>query len=204
MWIVRFSIFVHLRYLLTYTDYFGIFNRVMHLYDRATFDQYFALQYSNTPPETASWYASINLVLCIGSKCRTNERHPAPKEPTRVWGYFQNAMSVVPELIFRNPTTMSIQALIGMVCVISFSPVFLRLGWLNLQIFRRSSRIRISHFRHLRCSFQWLSGSLWTKDSTANSWAIIYPPKSRRREETYSGLSTSLTRAYVCGSVTRH
>jgi hypothetical protein len=128
MWIVRFSIFVHLRHLLIYTDYFGIFNRVLHLYDSATFDQYFVMQYSNIPPENASWYASINLVLCIGSRCRANERHLAPEEPTRAWGYFQNAMSVVPELIFRNPTTMSIQALNGMVCVISFSPVFLRLG----------------------------------------------------------------------------
>lgn len=172
--------------------------------NRVTFDQYFAMQQSNIPPEHASWYASINLVLCIGSRCRANERHLAPEESTRAWGYFQHAMSVVPELIFRTPTTMSIQALNGMVCVVSFSPVFLRLGSLKLQIFRRSSRTRISHFRHLRCFFQWPSGSLWTNDSTANSWAIRYPQKSRRQENKYPGLSTSLTRPYVCGSVTRH
>ncbi|KAJ5623209.1 hypothetical protein N7490_011814 [Penicillium lividum] len=105
-------------------NYFGIFNRVLHLYDRATFDQYFAMQYSNNPPETASWYASINLVLCMGSKCRTNERHPAPEEPTRAWGYFQNAMSVVPELIFKNPTTMSIQALIAMTIIADSNLLF--------------------------------------------------------------------------------
>lgn len=110
-----------------------MFNRALPLYDRATFHRYLVQQYSGIPPTSSSWYASFNMVLCLGYNCRRNGNPATSEEPMWGWGYFQNAMSVLPDLIFRNPDTMSIQALLAMVCDTFFSPAVSQLSSLMSQ-----------------------------------------------------------------------
>lgn len=92
------------------------------LFHQPTFEQLFEKQYSDNPPTESGWYAAFNIVLAIA--CRLRVGHTPSQEPNdlspqeyldRSWDFFQNAASVMLELLIKNSDLLSIQALIGMV-----------------------------------------------------------------------------------------
>ncbi|KAF8251868.1 hypothetical protein K440DRAFT_647294 [Wilcoxina mikolae CBS 423.85] len=102
-------------------DFFRGFNMLFPLFHQPTFEAFFERQYSNDPPVNSGWYAAFNVVLAIS--CRLRVSHPPSHEPAAVpvgshiseaWKYFQNAATVLTELLLRNSDLMSIQAILGM------------------------------------------------------------------------------------------
>jgi hypothetical protein len=84
-------------------------------------------QYSETPPSGAGWYASLNIVLAIGSlTAAIGDRDSTPESAVHhsdnqaeQWGFerfFKNACSVFTELVFTTHNILDVQALLGIVC----------------------------------------------------------------------------------------
>lgn len=110
--------------------YFETFNTMFPLYDWEVFEQYYTRHYSSNPPPGAAWFASINVVLGIGSliseiQSQIDGRGQAKaiSFQTKVTGlesssyekYVRNATSCFTELVFDQPSLMAVQALCGMV-----------------------------------------------------------------------------------------
>ncbi|KAL7265824.1 hypothetical protein RUND412_011649, partial [Rhizina undulata] len=101
-------------------DFFTNFNILFPLFHKHTFDYLFEKQYSDYPPEDSGWYASFNMVLAIGYRLRISHLGVTPDEPDaathieKSWRYFQNAATVLTELLLKNTDLMSIQAILGM------------------------------------------------------------------------------------------
>jgi hypothetical protein len=116
-------------------DYFNSFNGTFPLFDRKMFFTYFDRQYSNDPPKSRSWYGALNIVLSIGCVIATDStcfETIVGAPVTRAsfvefsWRYFQNASSVLLDLLFLDNDLMAVQTLIGMVllpCHSLFWPV---------------------------------------------------------------------------------
>ncbi|KAJ5993974.1 hypothetical protein N7451_009698 [Penicillium sp. IBT 35674x] len=83
---------------------------------RSTFDHYFEHQYSDTPP-SSSWYAMLNAVICLGFTSMKQASILTEDETNAALGYLNNAMSVVPDLIFSPVDTLGIQALLTMATI---------------------------------------------------------------------------------------
>ena len=88
------------------------------LFDRASFNEKFNLQYSGNPPSGPAWYAALNIVLCIGCllfQIRSQgPQNNTPEDP--IWTrYFRNASSCFLDLLFEDGTLLAIQAIVGMV-----------------------------------------------------------------------------------------
>ena len=108
-------------------DFFQGFNVLFPLFHKPSFDACLEKQYSNDPPTDSGWYAAFNIVLAISCRLRISHTPaatggPSPDIPVGshiqdAWKYFQNSAVVLTELILRNTDLMSIQAILGMVCV---------------------------------------------------------------------------------------
>ena len=110
--------------------YFDGVNSQLPIFHKPTFDAYFEKQYSSDPPTDPAWYAAFNIVLAISCRSPT-ERTPAsggygPAMPHihDAWKYFQNTVTGLTELLLTNTDLMTIQAIMGMVCVVRPKPVF--------------------------------------------------------------------------------
>jgi hypothetical protein len=93
------------------------------LFHQPSFEAFFERQYSNDPPVSSGWYAAFNVVLAISYRLRISHSpsHESAAVPIgshimEAWKYFQNAATVLMELLLRNTDLMSIQAILGMVC----------------------------------------------------------------------------------------
>ena len=109
----------------TASDFFQSVNSIYPLYSRQVFDRYLEQQYSAYPPDDNAWYASLNIVLAIGSvfeqirlqgsvQLGSIIDHQNPSL-VQAWKYFRNASSNFIELFFRNSKLMAVQAVIAMV-----------------------------------------------------------------------------------------
>ncbi|KAJ6088812.1 hypothetical protein N7486_009378 [Penicillium sp. IBT 16267x] len=83
---------------------------------RSTFDLYFEPHYSDTPP-SSSWYAMLNAVICLGYTSMKQASILTEDETNAALGYLNNAMSVVPDLIFLPVDTLGVQALLLMAII---------------------------------------------------------------------------------------
>lgn len=101
-------------------DFFRYFNVCFPLFHKPTFDALFERHYSEIPPpKDSGWYAAFNMVLAIALRIQIS--HPGlPDEDTATshvqesWQFFQNAASVLTELLLKNTDLISIQAILGM------------------------------------------------------------------------------------------
>lgn len=109
--------------LLTFADYFMSFNNLFPLFHEGTFKALLEKQYSDNPPKGSGWYAAFMVMLAIA--CRLRISHTRPTEELRdnnirtnaaeARTYFDNATSVITELLMLNTDLLTIQALVGMV-----------------------------------------------------------------------------------------
>jgi hypothetical protein len=106
------------------SGYFDTFISVFPLYDKTAFYEYYDLQYSGTPTGGTAWYASLNVVLCLGSMILHDERRerelPLAENSNfrdeQGWKYFRNASSCFIDLMFGvYGNLMAVQAICGMV-----------------------------------------------------------------------------------------
>lgn len=104
-------------------DFFGGFNILFPLFHKPSFEVLFERQYSSDPPTDSGWYAAFNMVLAISCRLRIShtplENSDGPAIPVvrhiqEAWKYFQNAATVLTELLLRNTDLMSIQAILAM------------------------------------------------------------------------------------------
>jgi hypothetical protein len=89
---------------------------------------YLDWQYSNDPPTSKAWYGALNIVLSIGCVTATNSMHsdtitdgPCNREGFMELSgrFFQNASSVLTDLLISNNELMAVQTLVGMVLLSS-------------------------------------------------------------------------------------
>ncbi|KAF3931065.1 hypothetical protein ABW20_dc0105451 [Dactylellina cionopaga] len=96
-------------------EYFSTVNLLFPLYHQQTFESLLEEQYSSKPPKGTGWYASLNMVLAMGSRIRGSKlKTPSADEESRGWKLFQNAMGLYPVLTLQNTDIHSIQALLAM------------------------------------------------------------------------------------------
>lgn len=98
-------------------DYFENFNCMFPLFHEPTFMHLVNKHYSRDPYEGSGWWASLNIALAIAHRLRVMSNLVGPEEDQKGWGYLKNALGVLTELTMRNGDLLSVQALLGMVCV---------------------------------------------------------------------------------------
>jgi hypothetical protein len=98
----------------------------MPLFDQSIFMQLYEQQYSPNPPPSPAWYATLNIVLALGSLTDSlgehdsdldlaldkSDEHNAQLASKR---YFKNACRVFTELVFTTNSILAVQALLGIV-----------------------------------------------------------------------------------------
>ncbi|KAL4738859.1 hypothetical protein BDV11DRAFT_170598 [Aspergillus similis] len=80
---------------------------------RDTFNSHFEQHYSGASLGP-SWYALFNVVMCLGYTAVKKMSVLTENESNAAWAYLNNAMSVVPELVFSSTDAMGVQALLIM------------------------------------------------------------------------------------------
>ncbi|KAH0562606.1 hypothetical protein GP486_002712 [Trichoglossum hirsutum] len=109
-------------------DFFDNFNCIFPLFHQPTFMHLVEKHYSNDPFDGSGWWASLNIALAIAHRLRVMSNLVPQEEDQKAWGYLKNALGVMTELTMRNTDLLSVQALLGMVCVPSFMIICLRSG----------------------------------------------------------------------------
>ena len=107
-----------------FVDFFINFNNLFPLFHQPTFEYLLDKHYSDDPTNDSGWYAAFNMVLAISVRLRIS--HPvALDSEVAPWigleqstNYFQNAASVMAELLLRNSDLLTIQAILAMVFMI--------------------------------------------------------------------------------------
>ncbi|RPA99789.1 hypothetical protein L873DRAFT_1806323 [Choiromyces venosus 120613-1] len=100
-------------------DFFQNFNSMFPLFHRPTFEHLFEKQYSDDPPNHSGWYCAFNMLLAISFRLRITHAAEPDEEHSishvqKSWLYFQNAATVLTELLLKNTDLLSIQAILGM------------------------------------------------------------------------------------------
>ncbi|KAG0640446.1 fungal-specific transcription factor domain-containing protein [Tuber brumale] len=100
-------------------DFFQNFNTMFPLFHRPTFEHLFEKQYSDDPPNHSGWYGAFNMLLAISFRLRITHATEPDEEHSvshvqKSWLYFQNAATVLTELLLKNTDLLSIQAILGM------------------------------------------------------------------------------------------
>jgi hypothetical protein len=109
---------LHIPVELKQLDFFVSYNSIFPLFDRVSFNEKYDLQYSGNPPDGSAWYASLNIVLCIGCLLLQvrSQKDPNIIPEEQIWNkYFRNASSCFLDLLFDDGSLLAIQALVGMV-----------------------------------------------------------------------------------------
>ncbi|RHZ52745.1 hypothetical protein CDV55_102117 [Aspergillus turcosus] len=107
--------------------FFAYVNSTLPLFDQTRFMELFNLQYSDNPPTSVAWYASLNAVLGIGALVLEDELgvpstilHPRQDTESggHVLSYLRNCYSVFTQLSYSCREVMGVQALIGMAMIL--------------------------------------------------------------------------------------
>ncbi|OAL38820.1 hypothetical protein AYO20_02026 [Fonsecaea nubica] len=104
-------------------NYFTTFNSILPLFDQESFWIQFHQLYSANPPAKGPWYGAVNVVLSIGCITATEPiwsivRDSDPSYFSNVmdvsWKLFQNASSVLLDILLGANGLVGVQAVIGM------------------------------------------------------------------------------------------
>lgn len=98
-------------------DFFENFNCMSPLFHEPTFMHLVDRQYSQNPYESSGWWASLNVALAIAHRLRVMSNLVPQEEDEKGWAYLKNALAVQSELTIKNTDLLSVQALLGMVCI---------------------------------------------------------------------------------------
>jgi hypothetical protein len=94
-------------------EFFKDFNSVCPLFSQPTFMDFLERQYTQDPPNSVGWWASLNVVLAI-TYCLQSLNNAPPEVNEKAWDYFRNALAVLTELTIRSSDLFGVQALLGM------------------------------------------------------------------------------------------
>lgn len=106
--------------------YFSHINTMIPLYDKTRFMLLLDQQYSENPPTSLSWYATLHAVIGIGELVLEDEIGPhlsgsdgleQSKSNFQAMRCLQTCYSVFTQLAYSCREMMAVQALIGMVCL---------------------------------------------------------------------------------------
>ena len=100
-------------------DFFANFNCMFPLFHEPTFMHLVKRHYSRNPYEGSGWWASLNVALAIAHRLRIMSNVIPQEDDHKAWGYLKNAMGVLTEITMRNTDLLSVQALLGMVRVVT-------------------------------------------------------------------------------------
>ncbi|GFG14154.1 3-(3-hydroxy-phenyl)propionate/3-hydroxycinnamic acid hydroxylase [Aspergillus udagawae] len=107
--------------------FFAYVNSTLPLFDQRRFMERFNSQYSEEPPTSVAWYASLNAVLGIGALVLEDEigvpstvLHPRQTKEGggHVLSCLRNCYSVFTQLSYSCREVMGVQALIGMAMIL--------------------------------------------------------------------------------------
>ena len=98
-------------------DFFENFNCMFPLFHEPTFMHLVQRQYSRDPYEGSGWWASLNCALAIAHRLRVMSNLVPQEEDQKAQGFLKNALGVLAELTMKNTDLLSVQALLGMVCL---------------------------------------------------------------------------------------
>ena len=102
----------------TFTSY----NKFLPIFDEEDFLQEFQVKYETSNPGDPGWWACVNIVLSLAYRLRAVRTHGPTHANTQAGGYFQNALSVVPDLSFSYRSLSAVQALVGMASILQGTP----------------------------------------------------------------------------------
>ena len=100
-------------------DYFRTINRLFPIYHEPAYMELVEWQYTQQTCNDAARWASINISLALAYEYRFSNSLKPEKDREKAWLYFKNAMSVFSELTLRRTDLLSVQALLGLVRILS-------------------------------------------------------------------------------------
>ncbi|KAE8167573.1 fungal-specific transcription factor domain-containing protein [Aspergillus tamarii] len=103
-------------------EYFGSFNRVIPLFDEATFTRLVDKQFGWNPDENPSWWASLNVVLASAYRERAQKLPDGSEEWKKSMGHIRNALNVVVEFFMRAADLLAVQAMLGLALLFQNTP----------------------------------------------------------------------------------
>ncbi|KAM5350015.1 hypothetical protein ACJ41O_006520 [Fusarium nematophilum] len=95
------------------SDFFREENSIWPLFDPPTFMTFLGRQYTDDPPDEPAWWACFNIVLAISERRRLERECATSDSWDAAWRYASNAMDVTLDVMMRNISLLSVQALIG-------------------------------------------------------------------------------------------
>ncbi|KAL2857228.1 hypothetical protein BJY01DRAFT_202440 [Aspergillus pseudoustus] len=95
-------------------------------------------------------WASLNIVLALGYKYQILQSPQLEENKRKCDGYIKNALDTIPRLIFKSPTLADVEALLGMVLLITCSLEYpLSHGLLGVAI-RKARTLGVEHAQPFR------------------------------------------------------
>lgn len=98
-------------------DFFRYVNTIMPLYHEPTFLCLVERLYLRTAYPSPGLLACINVAIALSYAYRICATPTPDLEDRKSWDFFRRAARFIPQLMLGNPELLSIQALVGMVCL---------------------------------------------------------------------------------------
>ncbi len=103
-------------------EFFDKFNCVFPLFHQSSFMRLIETHYTRNRGKYPEFWAALNVALALSYRFRAMSSTIPLNEDAQAWGYLQNALQVVPELILRNPHLLGVQAILGMAVILQGTP----------------------------------------------------------------------------------
>lgn len=103
-------------------DAFRFSNSFFPIFNKEEFLRQFYENYSSSRPSDISWWACINVVLCLAYRFRAMFKPDPSYDNTQACGYIHNALAVVSGLNGLQHSLPAVQALVGMALILQGTP----------------------------------------------------------------------------------
>ncbi|THC89102.1 hypothetical protein EYZ11_011449 [Aspergillus tanneri] len=103
------------------TEFFSTFNQAIPLFNESSFARALDRQFSWSPDESSSWWASLNVVLAFAYAQRAQESDNAPEWQLSL-GHIKNTLNVIVDLFMRTADLFAVQAMLGLAIYFQGTP----------------------------------------------------------------------------------
>ncbi|PLB47442.1 hypothetical protein P170DRAFT_512037 [Aspergillus steynii IBT 23096] len=103
-------------------EYFADLNQAIPLFNKASFMMLLERQFSWSPDESPSWWASLNVVLAFAYRQRAQTTDESGESWQLSLGHIKNAMNVVVEFFMRAADLLTVQAMLGLAIYFQGTP----------------------------------------------------------------------------------
>ncbi|KAK9772816.1 putative Fungal-specific transcription factor domain-containing protein [Seiridium cardinale] len=101
---------------------FRSFNRYFPIFDEQKFIKSFDARYSAAGFQDLAWWASVNVALSMGHTFRAIRTSQSKHDMALSYGYIQNVLGVVSQLIALPDSLAAIQSLLGTILILEGTP----------------------------------------------------------------------------------